>query len=127
MRRRKALLIAMMVAAVLKTEAAVPRLTLSKVGQDATTHCVTVDYALDSPAIVTIDVTTNGVSIGAANVTCAYGDVNRLVGGGAHRLHWSAAKSWPGQRFVDDTVSVEVSAWSPDSPPDYMVVDLKVN
>ena len=127
MRRRKALLIAMMVAAVLKTEAAVPRLTLSKVGQDATTHCVTVDYALDSPAIVTIDVTTNGVSIGAANVTCAYGDVNRLVGGGAHRLHWSAARSWPGQRFVDDTVSVEVSAWSPDSPPDYMVVDLKVN
>ena len=86
MRRRRILLIATLMAAVLRTEAAIPQLTLSKIEQDATTHCVTVDYVLDSPAIVTIDVTTNGVSIGAANVTCAYGDVNRLVGGGAHRL-----------------------------------------
>ena len=46
MRRRRALLIAMMAAAALRTEAAVPQLALSRIGQDATTHCVTVDYAL---------------------------------------------------------------------------------
>ena len=119
-------MIATMAAAV--AEAAVlPQLTQVRVAQDAVTQCVTVDYALDAPAIVTLDVLTNGISIGAANVTFAYGDVNRLVGGGAHRLFWHAAKSWPGFRFSDDTVSVEVSAWAPDLPPDYMVVDLVVN
>ncbi|MBQ3289307.1 MAG: formylglycine-generating enzyme family protein [Kiritimatiellae bacterium] len=119
-------MIATMAAAVAEA-AALPQLTHVRVSQDAVTQCVTVDYALDAPAIVTLDVLTNGVSIGAANVTCAYGDVNRLVGGGAHRLCWPAAKSWPGFRFSDDTVSVEVSAWAPDLPPDYMVVDLVVN
>ena len=88
----------------------VPRLTLVSVAQNATTRRVTAEYVLDGPAIVTLDVLTNGVSIGAANVTCAYGDVNRVVGGGAHRLHWQADKSWPGFVFSDDTVSIEVTA-----------------
>ena len=107
--------------------AAAPRLTILNLGQNATTRRVTVDYALSEPAIVTMDVLTNGVSIGAANVTHAYGDVNRLVGGGTHRLHWQADKSWPGFVFSDDTVSVELTAWETNSPPDYMVVDLAGN
>ncbi len=113
--------------AAVSVQSAVPNLSLLSVAQDQTTRCVTVDYVLDSPAIVTLDVLTNGVSIGAANVTHVYGDANRLVAGGARSLNWQAAKSWPGQKFSDDTVSVEVTAWSPDSPPDYMVVDLVVD
>ena len=101
-----------------------PQLTLTSVNQSAATRRVTVDYVLAAPAIVTLDVLTNGVSIGAANVTHAYGDVNRVVGGGAHRLHWQADRSWPGFIFSDDTVSIEVTAWATNSPPDYMVVDL---
>ena len=103
---------------------ATPKLTLNSVVQSAMTRRVTVEYSLTEPAIVTLDVLTNGVSIGAANVTHTYGDVNRLVGGGAHRLHWQADKSWPGFVFSDDTVSIEVTAWATNSPPDYMVVDL---
>ena len=106
---------------------ATPKLTLNSVVQNAMTRRVTVEYLLKEPAIVTLDVLTNGVSIGAANVTHTYGDVNRLVGGGAHRLHWQADKSWPGFVFSDDTVSIEVTAWATNSPPDYMVVDLVGN
>ena len=127
MTRARVHVVAALAAAVLHAGASVPQLTLTRVAQDPVTRCVTVDYSLDAPAIVTLDVTTNGVSIGAANVTHVCGDANRLVGAGAHSLHWMAAQSWPGFRFSDDTVSVEVSAWDPDTPPDYMVVDLVVN
>ena len=119
-------LLALMVA-VMDAAPAVPQLTLMSVSQSATTRRVTVDYSLAGPAIVTLDVLTNGVSIGAVNITHTYGDVNRLVGGGAHRLHWQADKSWPGFVFSDDTVSIEVTAWATNSPPDYMVVDLAGN
>ena len=103
---------------------AVPQLGITHIAQEPTTRCVTVGYTLDAPAIVTVDVLTNGVSIGAANVTHAYGDVNRLIASGVHTLSWQAAKSWPGHSFSDDTVSVELTAWSPEVPPDYMVIDL---
>ena len=116
-------LLALMVA-VLYAVPIAPQLTLTSVNQSAATRRVTVDYVLAAPAVVTLDVLTNGVSIGAANITHAYGDVNRVVGGGAHRLHWQADRSWPGFIFSDDTVSIEVTAWATNSPPDYMVVDL---
>ena len=106
---------------------ATPQLTITSVDQNATTRRVTVEYSLTEPAIVTLDVLTNGVSIGAANVTHTYGKVNRMVDAGTHQLHWQADRSWPGFVFSDDTVSVEVTAWATNSPPDYMVVDLVGN
>ena len=106
---------------------ATPQFTITSVDQNATTRRVTVEYSLTEPAIVTLDVLTNGVSIGAANVTHTYGKVNRMVDAGTHQLHWQADRSWPGFVFSDDTVSVEVTAWATNSPPDYMVVDLVGN
>lgn len=125
--KRNLLTLLALMAAVMDAAPVVPQLTLTSVSQSATTRRVTVDYSLAGPAIVTLDVLTNGVSIGAVNITHTYGDVNRLVGGGAHRLHWQADKSWPGFVFSDDTVSIEVTAWATNSPPDYMVVDLAGN
>ena len=121
--RKRLLLIPLMIGSM----GAMPQLTLKSVSQSATTRRVTVEYALTEPAIVTLDVLTNGVSIGAANVTHTYGKVNRMVDTGTHQLHWQADKSWPGFVFSDDTVSVEVTAWATNSPPDYMVVDLAGN
>ena len=46
---------------------------------------VVVDYALDEPAIVTFDVKTNGVSIGAENLKFASGDVHKVVEAGSRR------------------------------------------
>ena len=125
--KRNLLTLLALMAAVMDAAPVVPQLTLTSVSQSATTRRVTMDYSLAGPAIVTLDVLTNGVSIGAVNITHTYGDVNRLVGGGAHRLHWQADKSWPGFVFSDDTVSIEVTAWATNSPPDYMVVDLAGN
>ena len=48
---------------------------------------VTVTYDLaDAPAIVTVDVLTNGVSIGADKVTRLEGDVNKVVQPGSRRI-----------------------------------------
>ena len=63
-----------------------PQVTLVSVSQDAATHLVTATYTLDEPAIITFDVKTNGVSIGGANLTHAYGDVHRVVEAGEHTL-----------------------------------------
>ena len=85
-----------------------------------------VSYTLDEPAIVTFDVKTNGVSIGAANLKLAYGDVHRVVEAGARTLFWPAYEAWPDHSTKKDGMdfSVTVTAWATNSPPDYMVIKL---
>ena len=85
---------------------------------------LTVNYTLDEPAIVTFDMKTNGVSIGAENLKLAYGDVHRVVEAGTRSLSWPAYEAWPGYKFNNGEVSVEVTAWATNSPPDYMVIKL---
>lgn len=85
---------------------------------------VTISYTLaKAPAIVTLDIETNGVSIGGANIDCLAGDVCRLIAeDGRHQMTWRPDVSWPNHKCDCRAV---VTAWAPDSPPDYMVVDLK--
>lgn len=85
---------------------------------------VTITYALDEPAIVTMDVLTNGISIGGANIDHVRGDCFKYVSSGAHTIYWAADKSWPGHKFTTPVVSVKLTAWAANMPPDYMVVDL---
>ena len=110
------------VAALAASAAAKP--TGVSVSQDPFTHRVTVDYTLPEAAIVTFDVKTNGVSIGGENLKYAYGDVHRKLDAGSHTFWWHPEKAWPGHRFGDSSVKLEVVAWAESSPPDYMVVDL---
>jgi len=100
-----------------------PQATLVSVSQDSATHLVKATYTLDEPAVITFDVKTNGVSIGGANLTHAYGDVHRVVEAGEHTLYWQADKAWHGYRLASD---FSVVAWATNAPPDYMVVDLVV-
>jgi len=82
---------------------------------------------LSGPAIVTVDILTNGVSIGAANLTYFAGDVNRVVQpGDGRRITWRPDKAWPGHLIRDNSVTAKVTAWALNAPPDYMVVDLVV-
>ena len=91
-------------------------------------RALTVQYMLDEPAVVTFDVKTNGVSIGAENLKLAYGDVHRVVeptgANEVRTLFWPAHEAWPDHRFGGNVVSMEVTAWATNSPPDYMVIKL---
>jgi len=87
---------------------------------------VTITYDLEgADAVVTVDIQTNGVSIGAANFTNMEGDVNRLVRPGVGRtITWEPWSSWPDQRIKDNSVTAVVTAWATNAPPPYMAVDL---
>ena len=88
---------------------------------------VTITYDLEgSDAVVTVDIQTNGVSIGAANFTNMEGDVNRLVRQGVGRtVTWEPWSSWPDQRITDNSVTAVVTAWATNAPSPYMAVDLR--
>ena len=97
----------------------------------------TIRYVLaDAPGIVTLDVQTNRtgaataveadwVSIGGEHLREVVGDVNRYVEElGEHILLWQPDKSWPDHEVPAGAIRAVVTAWSPQTPPDYMVVDL---
>lgn len=88
-----------------------------------------VNYMLtgDESAVVTIDILTNGVSIGAQNFTRLSGAVNIIVAPSAtttNRIYWKARKDWPNHK-IDSGVMVKVCAWALTNPPDYFVMDLE--
>ena len=105
---------------------------VSDVSMEQTGGKVVISYALNEPAIVTIDVLTNalngiGSSVGATNLSDLKGDVFRVVSAGRHAITWRPRKTPLGAsdfRADDGSVRVEVTAWSMKCPPDYLVVDL---
>ena len=93
--------------------------------QDPTSHHVTISYTLDEPAVVSLDVLTNGVSIGRSAVDAMDdGTFHRKVEAGLHTLTWVPHKTWVQDVFSNNSVRVQVTAWPTNAPPDWMVVDL---
>ena len=119
-----ALLLAAFGAATAFADPSDPRITAFSVSQDFS-RVVNVSYTLDEPAYVTIDVLTNGVSIGGQNIQNVVGDCNKLVAAGARSIQWHARKSWPDQRFDGPVVTVRLTATAADVPPDVMDIDLE--
>lgn len=87
----------------------------------------TIGYTLSgAAAIVTVDIQTNGVSIGAANFAAGLsGDVNKVVGTGPHEIKWDTRATWPEQKTGGAVLRAVVTAWTTNFPPDYMVLDLE--
>ena len=107
--------------------------TVSQIGMtQVSSQRTRIDFTLSEDAIVTLDIVTNApgggwVSIGGANVTNVWGDVNTLVkGGGAHTIWWAPETSWRDETGASVTVKARVKAWALDAPPPYMVVDLSI-
>ncbi|MBR6587722.1 MAG: formylglycine-generating enzyme family protein [Kiritimatiellae bacterium] len=113
--------------------AAQPEITDLEVSQNSS-RMVTISFSLSANAIVTMDITTNGVSIGAENYqtlrdpysTKDTFPANKAVKAGKHTWVWRPSKEWPGHHFHNSEFKVLVQAWSFDSPPDYMVIDSSV-
>ena len=119
-------------AGVLSVQAVGPRINADTVKlTQASSREVSVEYKLaDAPAVVTVDIQTNAgnnvwISLGAAVVKSLSGDVNKVVQPGECKILWDARADMPPIKLVGmDVARAVVTAWSLQSPPDYMVIDL---
>jgi formylglycine-generating enzyme required for sulfatase activity len=122
------LVLALAAAFIARADAQVPSVSGVTISQGTSSRAVTVTYTLaDAPAIITLDITTNGVSIGQQNVWAIDGDANKVVQPGARSLVWHPDKSWPNQKFVASDgieVGAVVTAWATNNPPMYLAADL---
>ena len=110
---------------VILADPADPQISNVRLDQNVSSRRVTVQYNLDEAAVVTMDVLTNGVSIGGANIQNVRGDCFRTVlAGNDHVVTWDPYLSWPDHKFGGGVVSVRMTAWALDNTPDYMVVDI---
>ena len=116
-------------AATLLACSAAADVTITSWSQDPATRKVTVTYDLTESAIVTMDVCTNGnVSIGGEHIVSLAGDVNREVAAGSgHTILWMADRDWPGHTLPAGDATIVLRAWTKAVPPDYLVVDLRMN
>lgn len=104
------------------TAAAAPDVTITSAVQDPETRVVNVEYNLtDGPAIVTLDVLSGDDPVSPAPTHLA-GAVSRKVASGNHTFTWIPEKD--GFTAPLSSVKLKLTAWSPSSPPDYMVIDL---
>jgi len=107
------------------TAGAAPTVSSVAVAQNATTHDVTVTYSLNERAIVTFGISTNGVAVASEALSCAYGDVCRLVDAGSRSFVWRPDAGFPNQNLAAAALKVTVKAWAPNDPPAYFTVDLR--
>ena len=116
----------MLAASAAMADRIVPEVSDVSMWQSVGSRKVNITYTLaNAPAIVIVDICTNGISIGDANLHYFTGDCNKVVQPGANkRVTWQSTKAWPGHEVVDNAVTAKVYAWPLDNPPDYMVADL---
>ena len=113
---------------------AVPVVQTSSVSatQDNIKRTVKIEYQLTGePGIVTTDIQTNvsgnvWASIGGEHYRTIYGAVNRINTNLTTKsyAYWQPDVDWESNDPTKVNVRAEVTAWSTNSPPDYMVVDL---
>lgn len=110
---------------------ALPEIEDLAVTQDKGSRMVTISFTLTEKAIVTMDILTNGVSIGAANYQSIHDaqmdtmvfPANKIVAPGSKIWVWRPMVDWPGHVLKNGEFEVTVKAWDFDSPPDYMVLN----
>ena len=126
MRKTKSILLACSACFTLALSAApVVRESSVTFTQKRNSSSVAIGYVLDGdPAVVTVDIQTNGVSIGAENFKSLTGDVGHVVQPGARSVKWEARNDWPDRKIADGSVTAVVTAWATNNPPPYMVLSI---
>ena len=104
--------------------AALPTVTETSFVQNADTHKASVSFTLGAKSVITLDIQTNGVSIGWRNfrggVTgCDLGKANPA---GDYLLEWEPWTTWSDapKRIPEGSLKAVVTAWSLDNTPDFM-------
>ena len=92
--------------------------------QNSDTRVVTISYEIDAPAVVTLDLQTNGVSLSQTVLDTVVGDTNCRVESGRHSFDWRPYETLSAMKQMEGVEAV-VTAWAVDCPPDWMVVDLR--
>ena len=104
-------------------QAAAPQVTVTSFQQVG--RRVEITYDLDADGIVTADIVTNGVSIGAQFLTGMYGDVNKAIAAGTgKKIYWSPEAE---MNTTLHNAYAKLTAWALDAPPNYCVLDLAIN
>ena len=117
------LLMGLSLLSALPLAAVTPTVTVTRV--DCVGRRLNVTYSIaNGPAIVTLEVLTNGVPIASSDLATASGDVNRIVSGASGKLTWKASQELAALSEKDDLLKVAVKAWPLGAPPDYVVFDL---
>jgi len=82
----------------------------------------------NEPAIVTVDILTNSVSVGGERLWTLSGDVNKLVShtqDHKHKILWKPTKEgFPEFNLPAASVTARISLWSTNAPPNYWVINL---
>ena len=107
---------------------ATPQLTGVSMTQDASTRTVVISYTIDAPAVITLDILTNGVTIGRGALDTVEGACDCRVEAGTHSFRWQPDKSGIGERIItleEGGAQAKLTAWAVNCPPDWMVADLR--
>ena len=107
---------------VASTVCASPEATIGSLTRRRDSDTVKIPYFISGePAVVTVDIKIDGVSLPDCAQTNLSGDVNCLVGVGHHVCRWLPS---PGFSYSESALSVELTAWPTNRPPMYMAVPL---
>lgn len=89
------------------------------------TGCVTITYSLSStPTVVTLDVTTNGVSVGGLALDRVVGDANRVVKNSECTIRWWPTGGLTAEKIADANMKAVLKTWTSRRMPDYFSIDL---
>jgi len=127
MKTDKFLLALMVSVATLATFAAAPQLSEVTAEVVPRSGAVKITYTLDKDAVVTLDdMLVNSVSIGPSNVTKVVGACHRKIKAGSGReIYWFPRKE-QAKLEVSGTITAQLKAYDPSTPPDYMLLELRL-
>ena len=107
-----------------------PQLTQVSMTQYPSLRTVVISYTIDAPAVITLDILTNGVTIGRSVLETVSGDCDCRVEAGTHRFTWQPNLAGIGERVIsldEGGAQAKLTAWAVNCPPDWMVADLRAD